>query len=85
VTVSRVTSTSAWVSWNSDAAADAQVELGPATDYGMLSARDAELAWLHEVQVTGLEPGTTYHFRARSRDARGSLATSADATFTTAP
>jgi hypothetical protein len=35
------------------------------------------------VTITGLADGTLYHFRVRSRDAAGNLATSADSTFTT--
>jgi hypothetical protein len=34
--------------------------------------------------LTGLVIGTTYHYRVKSKDAAGNLATSADLTFTTA-
>jgi hypothetical protein len=37
----------------------------------------------HSVTVSGLSASTTYHFRARSRDAAANLATSSDMTFTT--
>jgi hypothetical protein len=38
----------------------------------------------HSVNLTGLTPGTRYHFRVKSRDAAGNLRNSADFTFTTA-
>ena len=38
----------------------------------------------HSVTLTGLTPGTTYHYRINSRDAAGNLASLADAKFTTA-
>src|SRR5205085_5897089 len=38
----------------------------------------------HTVALSGLVAGTTYHFRVKSRDAAGNLATSGDYTFATA-
>jgi hypothetical protein len=37
----------------------------------------------HSVALTGLTAGTTYHYRADSRDSAGTLASSADASFAT--
>src|SRR5690606_14906665 len=37
----------------------------------------------HSQPLTGLLPGTTYHYRVLSRDAAGNLATSADFSFVT--
>ena len=37
----------------------------------------------HDIQLTGLAPGTTYHFRVKSRDTNAAAATSADQTFAT--
>src|SRR5439155_16354498 len=45
---------------------------------------DAVLSTDHSDTLSGLTPGTLYHYRVRSRDAAGNLANSADGTFTTA-
>jgi len=37
----------------------------------------------HASILSGLTPGSLYHYRVKSRDAAGNLATSADSTFTT--
>jgi hypothetical protein len=79
------TSSGATVSWNTDEAADTQVEYGLTTSYGSSTALNAVLGTSHSAGLSGLAAGTTYHFRVKSRDAAGNLATSADFTFTTAP
>jgi len=38
----------------------------------------------HSITLSGLAAGNTYHYRVKSRDAAGNLATSGDFTFTTA-
>jgi purple acid phosphatase-like protein len=83
VTVSAVTATTAWVSWSTDSYSDSQVEFGPTSAYGSSAPVDASLTWLHRQLLTGLTPGATYHYRVRSRDLRGAVGVSGDATFTT--
>jgi hypothetical protein len=83
VAASGITATSAWISWSTDSYSDSQVEFGPTIAYGQLTSADVSMTWLHRQLLTGLVPGTTYHFRVRSRDVRGAIGTSADATFTT--
>src|SRR6185295_16080962 len=39
----------------------------------------------HTRTITGLTAGTTYHYRAKSRDASGNIGYSNDQTFTTLP
>ena len=84
VTAGSITGNSVVVTWTTNEAATSQVEYGTDTAYGSQSALDATLATSHSVSVTGLAGSTLYHFRVHSRDAAGNLATSADATFTTA-
>ncbi|MRR11570.1 hypothetical protein EG835_03650, partial [bacterium] len=43
----------------------------------------AELTLSHRITMTGLTPGTTYHYRVRSADALGNASVSEDRTFTT--
>jgi hypothetical protein len=78
-----LTASSARISWTTDIVSDAQVEFGPTFGYGARTPVDPRVGWFHEAQLTGLMPGTTYHYRVRSRDANGALSVSQDATFAT--
>jgi len=84
VGVSQVTSGSASLTWTSSEASDSQIEYGPTTAYGSVTALDSGLVLSHAQTASGLAAGTLYHCRARSRDAAGNLAVSGDSTFTTA-
>jgi hypothetical protein len=84
VGASSITTTGATISWTTDKASDTQVEYGTTTAYGSATTLDASLTVSHSQAVGGLAAGTLYHYRVKSRDAAGNLATSADFTFTTA-
>jgi phosphodiesterase/alkaline phosphatase D-like protein len=75
----------ATVTWATDEPADSQVEYGPTTAYGSSTTIDPNLVTAHSVQLTGLMPETLYHYRVKSKDGAGNLATSQDFTFTTPP
>ncbi|MGB9605043.1 MAG: fibronectin type III domain-containing protein, partial [Bryobacteraceae bacterium] len=79
-----VTATGATITWVTDEPADTQLDYGTTTAYGSQSPLDSRLVTVHSVTLSGLLPGTTYHCRARSRDAAGNLAISADLVFQTA-
>jgi hypothetical protein len=78
-----LTASSARVTWTTDVLSDGQVEFGPTLGYGASTPVDRRAGWTHEAQLTGLAPGTTYHYRIRSRDANGALTVSQDSTFAT--
>jgi hypothetical protein len=78
-----VTSSGATISWSTDEASDTQVEYGTTTAYGSATTLDTSMTVSHSQAISGLAPGTLYHYRVRSRDAAGNLASSADFTFTT--
>ena len=78
-----LTATSARISWSNDILADGQVEFGTTLAYGSLTPVDPRPEWRHEMQLTGLLPGSQYHYRVRSRDANGAAAVSADHVFYT--
>jgi hypothetical protein len=80
-----ITAGGATITWNTDEAATSQVEYGPTTSYGSSTTLNSGLTQSHSQTITGLTPNTLYHFRARSRDAAGNPAVSADAYFTTLP
>jgi hypothetical protein len=72
------------ITWTTDEPADSQVEYGATTAYGSSTTLASALVTSHTVNVTGLAPATLYHYRVKSRDAAGNLATSADQSFSTA-
>jgi len=74
---------SATITWQTNKPGDQQVDYGTSTGYGMSTALDSSLGLSHSQTLAALTPETTYHYRVKSRDAGGSLAQSADFTFTT--
>jgi peptidoglycan hydrolase-like protein with peptidoglycan-binding domain len=79
---SSVTTSTATVSWTTNMAADSQVNYGLTSAYGSSTALDASLVTSHSEMITGLTPGTVYHFQVVSTNASGT-AMSSDMTFTT--
>ncbi|MEI7831644.1 MAG: Ig-like domain-containing protein, partial [bacterium] len=81
-TPERITSS---ITWTSDELSSSQVEYGTTTQYGSLSAVNGANVTAHQVSLTGLTPGTLYHFRVRSKDNAVDETISGDYTFTTKP
>jgi uncharacterized lipoprotein YddW (UPF0748 family) len=84
VSTSQITDTSARVSWTTDEPANTVVNYGPTISYGS-SVTNAAMVTVHSIVISNLSSDTTYHFRVRSRDAQGNLATSGDFVFVTNP
>ncbi|HTK04300.1 MAG TPA: fibronectin type III domain-containing protein [Candidatus Eisenbacteria bacterium] len=82
--VGEIADSTAAVLWTTDEAADASVEYGTTTDYGSGAASTDPDATDHRVALAALAPDTVYHARARSKDAAGNEAVSADLEFRTA-
>src|SRR5256885_8812612 len=64
--------------WSSDVcssdlneAADSQVEYGTTTVYGSSTTLNTFLVTSHSINVAGLLPSTTYHYRVKSHDEIG--------------
>jgi chitodextrinase len=83
VTASPVTSNSASITWTTDEASDSQVDYGTTVAYGSSSPINGALGTSHSQLLSGLTAATVYHYRVKSKDAAGNLATSGDFTFTT--
>jgi hypothetical protein len=83
VQASAIGNTTAYIVWTTDQASDSQVDYGLTVSYGTSSAFDSTLVTAHTVLLTGLSPATLYHYRVKSRNSSGALATSSDFTFTT--
>lgn len=84
VAASAVGQTQATVTWTTDEPADSQVAYGLTSAYGTTTVLDTSLTTAHSQVLSGLTAGTTYHYQVRSRNAAALLATSGDASFTTA-
>lgn len=82
VTATNITSNSATITWTTNQSSTSQVQYGTTTGYGSTTQFDSTLLMSHTVNLAGLIPGTTYHYRVTSTNANGST-TSADFTFAT--
>jgi len=71
------------ISWTTDEPSFVQVEYGPTVSYGFSISITEAPSTSHQVVITGLEGGRTYHFRVRVRDAEGNEYVSEDMVFTT--
>src|SRR5206468_351617 len=80
-----ITATGATITWSTNEASDSQVEYGPTASYGSSTPLNTGLVTSHSALLAGLSPATLCHYRVKSRDAAGNLATSGDFTFTTLP
>ena len=75
------TSTSATVSWTTNASANSRVDYGTTPGYGS-NVTDSTLVTSHSLTLNSLTCNTTYHYQITSVGSAGSAST-ADATFTT--
>jgi hypothetical protein len=80
---SNVTSTSATISWTTNAAANGRVDYGTTAAYGA-AVSDAAMVTTHTASLTGLTASTTYHYRITSQTSAGETASTGDLTLTTA-
>ncbi|QQR78684.1 MAG: VCBS repeat-containing protein [Candidatus Moraniibacteriota bacterium] len=83
ITAAAITTTGATITWTTNEAADTQVEYGATTSYGQSTTLNTAMLTSHSQNLSGLSPGTLYHYRVKSRDAAGNLAVSGDMTLTT--
>jgi chitodextrinase len=83
VAASSITSNGATITWTTDQPSDTQVEYGLTTAYGSATTLNTSLVTAHSQTLSGLTPNTLYHYRVKSRNASGQLATSGDFTFMT--
>jgi Immunoglobulin domain/Purple acid Phosphatase, N-terminal domain len=82
VPAATASATTANISWPTDQVADGVVEYGLASSYGNATT-NATLLWYHMVNLSGLSPDTTYHYRVKSKGTNNLTGVSADDVFTT--
>ena len=73
------------ITWSTDEPSTSLVRYGPTTNYGVNTVLDAGMVLSHSIRLSGLVPGTIYHFRAVSQDLAGNEATSSDLLCTPTP
>lgn len=82
--VSSITNTGATITWYLSDYGTGQVEYGTTSNYGLYSTPETSFNWnYHSQNLSGLLPGTTYHYRVKSTNKSGITVTSSDNTFTT--
>ena len=81
ISTSNITETSADISWRTNELSTSQVEYWSSPS--ILSPLNETMVIAHLVRLTGLTPGTTYHYKTMSEDSAGNLAVSDEDTFTT--
>lgn len=76
--------TSATINWTTDVNADSQVVFGAsANNYTSSSTLNSSQTTNHTVTISGLTPGTLYHFQVISTDSSGNKITSQDMVLST--
>jgi hypothetical protein len=72
----------ATIRWQTSLVSDTRVFYGLTTEYTDTFTASA-MVTLHTAKLSGLIPGTTYHFKVSSQDEFGFTTESADSTFVT--
>jgi hypothetical protein len=84
-TVSSLTSiagsTSTTMTWITNKPATSQLSFGSTTAMGESTTPDTALVTNHAMVTSGLTPGTTYYYEVQSKDASGTISTSAQQSF----
>lgn len=74
VQTSEITESSVVITWVTDEPATSQIEYDTNINYGNVTALDGGLVTTHNMRLNALKPGTTFHYRVKSKDASGNLA-----------
>jgi hypothetical protein len=82
IQASGATNSSVQLSWATNEPATSAVDYGTTSAYGASTPVSSSMATAHQMTLTGLAQGTTYHFRVRSASGSDSAASS-DQTFAT--
>ncbi len=78
-----LTATSIVIVWTTDEPASSRVDYGLTDQYGRSTGTGSGRVVSHDVELMGLAPTTTYHYRVYSEDPSGNGAFSADRSFST--
>lgn len=78
-----ITNSSAIITWTTDKSSTGIVEWGKTPDYGFTAKTEGDPAIQQSVTLTGLKPGTEYHFRIMLPDLSSARAIGPDQAFRT--
>ncbi len=82
IKVSSITNNSVKITWKTDEPALGFIDYGLTKSYG-LAVAGSDYITDHFSTMSGLQSGSTYHFRVRDKDSSGNESVSGDFTFTT--
>lgn len=84
-TAGNITTKRATITWSTSRTSDSKVQYGTTSgSYGEVEPSNSSQVTSHSIQLTGLNPGTTYYYRAKWTDEDGNTGTSEEKSFTTA-
>lgn len=82
--VGSITTKKATITWSTSRSADSKVQYGTEKNkYGDVEPSNSSQTSSHSIQLTGLNPGTTYYYKAKWTDEDGNTGTSEEKSFTT--
>lgn len=83
--VGSITTKKATIAWTTSRSSDSKVQYGTSSgSYGDVEPSNSSQVSSHSIQLTGLNPGTTYYYKAKWTDEDGNTGTSEEKNFTTA-
>ncbi len=82
ISVSNLTENTARITWDTDMPSTSIVYYGTTTSYGN-NEQDGTLKTSHSIDLTGLSPDTTYHYKIESANGDGVSSSSSDNAFIT--
>jgi hypothetical protein len=86
VNISNITLSSALITWKSTSVAQTNLYYGKDSTYGSEESESSGSGTTsHSIALTGLDTGTTYHFKIRGTDTGGNDLVSDDYSFSTLP
>jgi phosphodiesterase/alkaline phosphatase D-like protein len=81
-----ITTKKATITWTTDRNSDSKIQYGTKSgEYGDVEPSNSAQTTAHSIQLTGLNPGTTYYYKAKWTDEDGNTGISEEKSFTTAP
>lgn len=84
-TAGSITTKKATITWSTSRSSDSKVQYGTTSgSYNSVEPSNSSQVTSHSIQLTGLNPGTTYYYKAKWTDEDGNIGTSDEKSFTTA-
>jgi len=84
-TVGSITTKKATITWTTSRTSDSKVQYGTTSgSYGDVEPSNSSQVSSHSIQLTGLNPGTTYYYKVKWTDEDGNTGTSDEKSFSTA-